>query len=144
VAGLFDFLEDALHLFHLVAKLVESNADIGEPEVGVSLGGDRMSLSRRYSSARAWYSLPGASAALICREVLRCRDTIHMASTIATASEMSSIDSRVDNLSRGSSGYLRVKIAVGVKCRCRGHDRLGCQVQREGRYFVELHRFSVL
>lgn len=40
-AGLLDFLEDALHLLQLVAELVEPHTYLGEPEVGVLLGGDR-------------------------------------------------------------------------------------------------------
>jgi hypothetical protein len=39
-AALFDFLEDALHLFQLIPDLVDPHAEVGQPEVGVLLRGD--------------------------------------------------------------------------------------------------------
>jgi hypothetical protein len=40
-AGLFDFLQDALHLFEMVPEQVNLHAEVGEPEVNVFLCGDR-------------------------------------------------------------------------------------------------------
>src|SRR5215831_4130754 len=39
--GLLDFLEDVLQLLQLGPQLVDPHADVGEPQVGVLLGGDR-------------------------------------------------------------------------------------------------------
>src|SRR5262249_13938598 len=39
--GLLDFLEDVLQLLQLGLQLVDPHADVGEPQVGVLLGGDR-------------------------------------------------------------------------------------------------------
>jgi len=41
VPALFDFLQDALHLFELVPYLVNMHAEVCEPEVNVFLRGDR-------------------------------------------------------------------------------------------------------
>src|SRR5262249_11454955 len=39
--GLLDFLEDVLQLLQLGSQLVDPHADVGEPQVGLLLGGDR-------------------------------------------------------------------------------------------------------
>ena len=100
-AGLLDFREDALHLLQLVAELVEPHTYLGEPEVGVLLGGDRHVAEPTVLVGKTAVLLAGSQRHLAFLEALRCRDISHTPHTIATASEKSSTPSRVESLNPG-------------------------------------------
>jgi hypothetical protein len=53
------------------------------------------------------------------------------------------VSRRTYSLLSDASSQLRLQFGVRAQGPCRIHDRLRGQVQREGRYLVELHRLAV-